>query len=238
MAGHARWQIRIFVVLWLLFLWQFAHEPFTFLILNTFLGYLPIEISFHLNKERPKSGLVFWLIVLLWLVFYPNAPYLLTDLFHLSLLDPYGANGLLILNLHVWIYFTYLLISVLFCVILGFWSLNYVAGIITQRYLKGNSWLQTVLVLLLTFLSSVGIYVGRFMRIHTVYLFISPELISERLLHMWTPTMLMFVGLMTLIQLIAYWLVYLAYHSQMANEQSSNAIQPVKDDSDHHDQQN
>ncbi|GAX08919.1 MAG TPA: DUF1361 domain-containing protein [Lactobacillus sp.] len=232
MAGHARWQIRIFVVLWLLFLWQFAHEPFTFLILNTFLGYLPIEISFHLSKERPKSGLFFWLIVLLWLLFYPNAPYLLTDLFHLSLLNPYGVDGLLQLNLHVWIYFTYLLISVLFCVILGFWSLNYVANVIAQRYLRGNSWLQTILVLILTFLSSVGIYVGRFMRIHTVYLFISPELITDRLLHMWTPTMLVFVGLMTLIQLIAYWLVYLAYHSQMANEQAAKEITAVKEDSE------
>ncbi|MTV82464.1 DUF1361 domain-containing protein [Secundilactobacillus folii] len=215
MAGHARWQIRAFLVLWLIFLWRFAHEPFTFLILNTFLGYLPIEISFHLTAQRPRNRLAFWLLVLLWLVFYPNAPYLLTDLFHLSLLNPYGVDGLLRLDLHVWIYFTYELISVLFCVILGFWSLNYVASIITKRFLHGSVWLQMILVLVLTFLSSVGIYVGRFLRIHTVYLFISPELIISRLLHMWTPTMLVFVGLMTLIQLIAYWLVYLAFHDRL-----------------------
>lgn len=215
MAGHARWQIRAFVVLWLFFLWQFAREPFTFLVLNTFLGYLPIEISFHITYNRPQNRVVFWLVILLWLLFYPNAPYLLTDLFHLSLLNPYGIDGLLKLDLHVWIYFTYMLISVLFCVILGFWSLNYVAGIISKRFLHGNIWLQIVLVTVLTFLSSVGIYAGRFLRIHTVYLFISPELIVNRLLHMWTPTMLAFVGLMTLIQLIAYWLVYLAFHDRM-----------------------
>lgn len=125
----------------------------------------------------------------------------------------------------------------LFCVILGFWSLNYVANTITQRYLRGNSWLQTGLVLLLTCLSSIGIYVGRFMRIHTVYLFISPELITSRLLHMWTPTMLVFVGLMTLIQLIAYWLVYLAYHSQMANEQDINRVKSTTDNLEQHNHQ-
>ena len=34
---------------------------------------------------------------------------------------------------------------------------------------------------------------------------------------------------MTLIQLIAYWLVYLAYHSQMANEQDINRVKSIKD---------
>lgn len=219
MAGHARWQIRLFIALWLLFLWRFVQAPFTFLILNTFLGYLPIEISFHISQQRPKNGLLFWIFTLVWLVFYPNAPYLLTDLFHLSLLNAYGVNGLLRLDLHVWLYFTFVLISALFCVILGFWSLNYVATVITKRYLHGSQWLQAILVLVLTFLSSVGIYTGRFLRIHTVYLFISPELISTRLLHMWTPTMMAFVGLMTLIQLFAYWLTYLAYHQRLTQNQ-------------------
>ncbi|GAA3611697.1 DUF1361 domain-containing protein [Secundilactobacillus similis DSM 23365 = JCM 2765] len=215
MKISARWQIRGFVVLWLLFLWGFVKAPFTFLILNTFLGYLPIEFSFHIHRDKPKNGLLFWALVILWLLFYPNAPYLLTDLFHLSLLNPYGYDGLLRLSLHMWVYFTLVLISALFCVILGFWSLNYVAGTITERYLHGNHWLQAVLVLILTFLSSVGIYAGRFLRIHTVYLFISPEIITQRLIHMWTPTMLVFVGLMTVIQLVAYWLSHLVYRQQL-----------------------
>lgn len=212
MTVQARWQIRLFVVLWLLFMWRFIQPPFTFLILNTFLGYLPIEISFHISRKRPHSNLIFWVVVVLWMLFYPNAPYLLTDLFHLSLLNPYGVDGLLRLNIHVWVYFTFVLISALFCVILGFWSLNYVASEITQRYFHNNRWLLTLLVVILTYLSSIGIYVGRFLRIHTVYLFISPELVSDRLIHMWTPTMLIFVFLMTVIQLVAYWLSYLAYH--------------------------
>lgn len=165
MAGHARWQIRLFIALWLLFFVAICPSTIHFfLILNTFLGYLPIEISFHISQQRPKNGLLFWIFTLVWLVFYPNAPYLLTDLFHLSLLNAYGVNGLLRLDLHVWLYFTFVLISALSCVILGFWSLNYVATVITKRYLHGSQWLQAILVLVLTFLSSVGIYTGRFLR--------------------------------------------------------------------------
>lgn len=219
MRTQAKWQIRIFFVLWLLFLWAFVKAPFTFLILNTFLGYIPIEISFHIKTTFPKHGLFFWALVILWLLFYPNAPYLLTDLFHLSLLNPYTYDGLLRASLHIWIYFTVELISVLFCVFLGFWSLNYVAETITERYFKRARWLEIILVLILTFLSSVGIYAGRFLRIHTIYLFISPDLIMHRLLGMWTEPMLEFVGLMTVIQLLAYWLSHLVYHQHVGVNQ-------------------
>ncbi|MBT9670926.1 DUF1361 domain-containing protein [Secundilactobacillus kimchicus] len=206
MRQSAQWQIRVFFGIWMLILWQFAKAPFSFLLLNTFLGYLPIEISFHVGANRPRNHFLFWAIVVVWLLFYPNAPYLLTDLFHLSLLNAYTTDGLLAMSVHVWIYFTFIIVSTLFCVVLGFWSLRHVAQTIAQRYFKSGWAAQSVLVVLLTFLTSVGIYAGRFQRIHTIYLFISPDLILHRLLAMWTPKMLMFVGLMTLIQLIAYWL--------------------------------
>lgn len=215
MRTQARWQIRIFFIIWLLFLWTFVKAPFTFLILNTFLGYIPIEISFHIRNNFPKNGIIFWALIILWLLFYPNAPYLMTDLFHLSLLNPYTYDGLLRSTLHIWIYFTIELISVLFCVFLGFWSLNHVAGTITERYFKRARWLEVVFVLILTFLSSVGIYAGRFLRIHTIYLFISPDLIIHRLMGMWTASMLEFVGLMMIIQLLAYWLSHLVYNQQL-----------------------
>ena len=66
------------------------------------------------------------------------------------------------------------------CVILGFWSLNYVANTITQRYLRvipGCRWFSP-----LNFLSSVGIYVAG-LWIHRLPLYFS-ELITNRLLHM------------------------------------------------------
>ncbi len=89
------------------------------------------------------------------------------------------------------------------------------AGTITERYFKHARWLEVVLVLILTFLSSVGIYAGRFLRIHTIYLFISPDLIIHRLMGMWTEPMLEFVGLMMIIQLLAYWLSHLVYNQQL-----------------------
>lgn len=99
MNRRAKWEIRGFFVAWMLYLFFRARDPFSFLLLNTFLGYIPIEISFHLGRQR--SAWLFWPLVIIWLLFYPNAPYLLTDLFHLSLLQPYAASGLLRVTPHI-----------------------------------------------------------------------------------------------------------------------------------------
>lgn len=206
MRQSTQWQIRVFFVVWMLILWQIIHGPFSFLLLNTLLGYLPLEISLKVSADRPQNHFLFWTIIIIWLLFYPNAPYLLTDLFHLSLLNAYTSDGLLVMSVHVWVYFTFIIVSTFFCVVLGFWSIRHIAQSITQRYLK-NGWIsQLVVVVILTILTSIGIYAGRFQRIHTIYLFISPNLIIHRLFAMWTTKMMLFVVLMTFIQLSIYWL--------------------------------
>ncbi|MFD1455390.1 DUF1361 domain-containing protein [Levilactobacillus lanxiensis] len=213
MNRRARWEIRVFFVAWLIFLYFRAKDPFSFLVLNTFLGAIPIEISFHLGAKRPR-GWLFWPLVLLWLLFYPNAPYLLTDLFHLSLLQPYAMSGLLRVTPHLWIYFTYMIVSAISCSFLGFWSLNHVSQAITARLAKGNAIARLIVVLLLTFLTSVGLYIGRFLRIHTIYLFLNPEQFIRPLMTMWTPDMWIFVVLMTFIQLFCYWILYLIMNNR------------------------
>lgn len=209
MNRRARWEIRAFFLLWLGFLYVRVHDPFSFLLLNTFLGYIPIELSFHLGAHKPRPFWLFWPLVLIWLLFYPNAPYLLTDLFHLSLLQPYAVSGLLKATSHIWIYFTYMMISALGCAFLGFWSLNYVSQSISQRLARGNGIVRLIVVLLLTFLSSVGVYIGRFLRIHTIYLFLNPEQFIRPLLTMWTHNLWIFVLLMTTLQLFCYWILHL-----------------------------
>ncbi|MCH5465509.1 DUF1361 domain-containing protein [Levilactobacillus tujiorum] len=218
MNRRARWEIRIFFVVWLIFLYFRAKDPFSFLILNTFLGYIPIELSFHLGANKPKSAWLFWPLLIVWLLFYPNAPYLLTDLFHLSLLQPYALSGLLRVTPHLWIYFTYMIISAMSCTLLGFWSLNYVSQTVTARIARGNGLIRVLVVVLLTFLTSVGLYIGRFLRIHTVYLFINPEQFVRPIMNMWTSNMWIFVGLLTFIQLFCYWILYLIMHNHQQSE--------------------
>ena len=54
---------------------------------NVLLAYIPVEISLHVPAVRRAAA--FWVVVAAWTIFYPNAPYVLTDYFHLAYVDPY-----------------------------------------------------------------------------------------------------------------------------------------------------
>lgn len=72
-----RWSIRIATLVYCVYMLLFA-EVYQFMALNVLLAYIPLEISFHVKKVN-KQG--FFLLGMLWLLFYPNAPYLFTDFF-------------------------------------------------------------------------------------------------------------------------------------------------------------
>ncbi len=203
MTTKTKWVIRLCYGLGLLYISLFVQPPYHFLLLNTFLAYIPIELAFHISSKRPQNTLLFWLGILIWLLFYPNAPYLLTDLFHLSLLHPYADTGLIRLSISMWIYYIYMLIAVIPSVLLGMWSMTQVTRSIVSRY-HFRHWFEIGIVGIFTTLSSVGIFIGRFLRLHSIYLLISPEWVLKPIFNMWSWQMLAFVILMTLLQSTIY----------------------------------
>lgn len=209
MFKNAKWQIRAFFLIWMIYVWIFVKDPFNFILLNTFLGYIPIEIGFHINDNRPKSSFIFWPLSLIWLLFYPNAPYMLTDLFHLAKLQPFTTNVLLRLDSNMWFLFSCLLISTLSLMMLGFWSLTNVSNAITSRLHINNKFSNLLVSIIIMFLSSVGIYIGRFLRLHTFIFMKAPQEYIKPLLDMWNRPMLVFVVLLTIVQLVIYWLFIL-----------------------------
>ncbi|MEJ6400284.1 DUF1361 domain-containing protein [Nicoliella lavandulae] len=203
-----RWQIRIFFLIWFGILAVFSKQPFGFLLLNTFLAYIPIEIGFHLHQRTVNASILYWPILFLWIVFYPNAPYILTDLFHLSLLSPYDqTTGLLRLSTPMWIDYLLLTISALVSAFVGAWSLSETIKSLMNKLHCKSKFIYGLLVLLMTFTASVGVFIGRFLRLHTIYLLLSPRLFIMPLVRMWTPDMLIFTGVMTILQLVIYWLI-------------------------------
>ncbi len=206
MTNKFKWLIRLSFGAYLIYIYFTVFREggyFSFLLLNTFLGYIPIELAMHMNNKQPTMAFI--VLGILWLLFYPNAPYLLTDLFHLSIMDPFNhATGLMNFNLHMWLTFTNLLVTALSCSILGTWSLEYVTNQIMLRIHSVSAWLRNTLMFILILASSVGIFIGRFLRLHTAYLFLSPDWVIDRLVKMWSPRMLVFVTFMTIIQMVIW----------------------------------
>src|SRR3954452_5803592 len=124
------------------------------LLWNLVLAWIPFVLALLLY-ERARAGAPLGVLVplgLLWLVFFPNAPYLVTDLKHIG-----GGGGrvpllydVLLLSAGAW---TGLL--------LGLTSLFLVHCVVRRRLGARNAWALIVGVLAL---SSFGIYLGRVLR--------------------------------------------------------------------------
>ncbi|MBQ6330500.1 MAG: DUF1361 domain-containing protein [Kiritimatiellae bacterium] len=175
---------------------------------NVFLAYLPVEMSFHVSWKR--HAFAFWGTFIAWLLFYPNAPYVLTDYFHLAHIDPYvaqeGGKSIRIVrpDLRLWLTFTVLSSSAMISAIFGTWSLDHVTKHLQARIRRhGPAWL-VLLVAALAALSSVGIYLGRFPRIHSVHLLTSPYHVLGKMATSCSLNMFEFVILLTLTQLVTW----------------------------------
>jgi len=127
---------------------------YMFLVWNLFLAWIPFAFAVWvamLDKIRPEAR---WLLLVpgtLWLLFFPNAPYLVTDLAHLQPQEnvPFWYD-LIMINTFVWTGF-----------FLGLVSLFLMQMLVRRLAGRVASWLFAVGVV---GLSSFGIYLGRFLR--------------------------------------------------------------------------
>lgn len=126
---------------------------FVFLNWNLFLAIIPLFISHLLtsNAFLYKSKIAFALGLVIWILFFPNSPYIFTDLFHIKVrtIMPIWYDLILILSYA----FTGLMI--------GFISLNQLLQIARQYVSKTTT---TICTIVLFFISSYGVYLGRFLR--------------------------------------------------------------------------
>jgi uncharacterized membrane protein len=130
-----------------------SKATFVFLVWNIFLAVIPYAISTILVVRHEKISNR-WLLVfpfLAWLCFFPNAPYILTDLFHLR---PRAG-----------VPFWYDLALILFFawsgLMLGYASLMDMQMIITRHFGRVTGWVTVIVSLIL---GSFGIYLGRYLR--------------------------------------------------------------------------
>jgi uncharacterized membrane protein len=126
---------------------------YLFLNKNLFLSFIPWLISSVILKREfiRKCYFLKWTLFLLWLVFFPNSLYIFTDLFHLGRpgLFPLWYDFILITSF-AWTGFMFGIISLLD---IEKFFINFVSRT------KVN-----IILALLLFLGSFGVYIGRFLR--------------------------------------------------------------------------
>ncbi|OJG75892.1 hypothetical protein RV12_GL000231 [Enterococcus quebecensis] len=168
--------------------------------LNVFLAYIPIEISFHFREVNRKIALI---LGMLWLLFYPNAPYLLTDFFHLENLSIYrGMDQLFGQSLSAWLSFSLLTAGICVYAFLGMTTLLTALNECYRRGVFSKKQQGVFFFLIVNLLSSLAIFVGRFDRLHSVYLFTEPVETLKTIFLNWSVDKVLFILLFTGLQLV------------------------------------
>ncbi|WP_063795693.1 DUF1361 domain-containing protein [Paenibacillus sp. Soil750] len=192
-----------------------GNRPYLFIFWDTFLAWVPVGIAVILDllfsyTRKKMRALILMLIGASWFFFFPNAPYLVTDLLHVFArysFDPakrFWAD--IVFWQHLFTIFTIAMLGLL----LGSISLFSVQNLVRISFGVIASWIFVIFVLLL---SSFGIYIGRFVRWNSWDVIMRPGYILKELFIMLTDTsklshIFTFCKFMFMVLIISYVLFY------------------------------
>lgn len=133
--------------------WITDSTMFLFLNWNLFLAFIPWLASTVMMISPKLYGRKMVVLPVLgaWLLFFPNSPYILTDLFHLRHKS----------SVPIWFDLTLVLSFAWTGLIYGFVSLLDIEKMLRKNYGKN---LTAISITLLLFIGSFGIYLGRYLR--------------------------------------------------------------------------
>lgn len=201
--------------------WRVEHLAYHFLVWNLVLAWIPFGfavVAQNWLKRGEPTVVAGWLALAAWLVFFPNAPYILTDLIHfkhaqmvtwwydLILVLAFAATGLM----------------------LGLASLKIVHKAVATYAGEVRGW---QFALLSCMLCGFGIYLGRFQRYNTWDVLTNPGDIAidilARFIFPWEHLRTWGVTLTFGCLMVA---MYVALH---ALSQQDNTLLPVKQEAEH-----
>ncbi len=186
---------------------------YTSLVWNLFLAWIPFVLAYlayALSLKKLLLYLVLPITAFLWLIFFPNAPYILTDLNHLAK-ETTSAPLWYDVILMVWFSWTGLL--------LGLVSLYLMHDIVQRTF---GRWLGWTFVFVVSGLSSFGVYLGRFVRFNSWDLLNDPKEIAVTILGLAIDPSMRLVAF-TILFAVFYLFVYLTLYSfaHLLQEQSN-----------------
>lgn len=168
---------------------------YLFLAGNLLLGLIPLMISYylyHFHLRYPGRYFLILSMMLLWILFLPNAPYIVTDFIHLHPKSdvPLWFDAILIFS-----FATTGLLS-------GLISIYFVHEVLDKIFTKKISW---ILVVFVTGLAGYGIFLGRFLRWHSKDLFFNTKsVLFDVVLHLNDTTAIAMTGMFTLLIMFSY----------------------------------
>lgn len=160
-----------------------------------------IAYDFAVLTRYFKQAWLFPVLFILWLVFYPNTFYMITDIVHMHWVGDTLWNKA---SLHLFMVFVP---SILFGIYCGIESWL----ILLERF-KFSWWTELLATLVLSVISSMAIYIGRYDRLNTWDLVSNPGQVVQKLLETFQRERLLFILGFTFIQFMS--LVFLSKNNK------------------------
>lgn len=142
---------------------------YIFLNWNLFLALIPWLASTWL-KQKIRPAMASTLVILLWILFFPNSPYILTDLFHLR------KNS----DMPMWYDLIMILSYAWTGLLFGFMSLMDIESL-AEKWLSKK--MIPFAICILFFITSFGVYLGRFLRWNSWDIITNPTSLASDILH-------------------------------------------------------
>lgn len=160
------------------------------LVWNMFLALVALDfslVSYYISKKVVRG-----LGAILWLFFYPNTFYMLTDIVHMQFTSTvlWNKTSLILYMLYV--------SSILFGVLCGIESVKN----IVLTFLLKNYYLRLLFIGVLSFISSFAIHIGRYARLNSWDIFTRPKTVISEILDVVSWDAVHFVLGFTFIQIL------------------------------------
>jgi len=192
------------------------------LVWNLFLAWIPFVLAYFayaLSWKRIFLYIAIPVFAFLWLIFFPNAPYILTDLQHLAI-ESNAAPVWFDVILLVWFSWTGML--------LGLVSLYLMQEIVKRAF---GRWVGWVFVIIMSGMSSVGIYLGRFVRWNSWDILQEPSEVAVSILGLVVDPslrLLVFTFLFTIFFLFIYLTMYAFGHLLREGSEQTSPMKAIK----------
>jgi len=191
---------------------------------NVFLAFIPLYliwlIEYLLKRSDYKIKYYHIIIFIIFVLFFPNTFYIITDAIHINsslfyTFEEIYSPTVYLRDISSYIMLFHILIAIFYGLYAGCESLLGVRNILLNLKLKPV--INNIMLFMIIILSSVGIYIGRFMRFFSWDIFNPVKIISELFLEI-DLFFFMFILLFTFTQLI----IYTGYLHIKGSSKSSN----------------
>lgn len=209
-------EIMIFIFIYWIICFIMFINTFSFLYVmlawNVFLAVLPLFFIKKSETYYEKGNKVLSLVwTILWLLFFPNSIYLVTDFIHISNdkfiwvseFGKYSSNNKILYSTEIIIWAKLLVIAVgfIFAILVGLESLYIFEKIIRK---EGSKSIRNTVIIIIGFLSGIGIYIGRFLRFNSWDVFLSPIKLLGKVINSIDLFAVEFISIFTLFFIIIY----------------------------------